>query len=181
MFAYTQFWDVQSKLRKELRSDLLLAQGVVWGSHFAPALARLFFDLQKESGDDADDSTQQDDDDEARIDRLAGRITRKDFFDRVERAYNLGQEASRLETSYQRLGDDGTRAFIALFLFAVFLPVSALFGLLPGAEEQDTTWVVAVTSWSALVALVFGLAAFFSGQFWRHKSSLIRMLDEYQA
>lgn len=181
VFAYTQFWDVQSKLRKELRSDLGLAQAVVWGSHFAPALARLFFDLQKESGDDVGDLAQQDDDEEARIERLAARITRKDFFDRVEQAYNLGQETSRLQTSYQQLGDDGTRAFVALFVFAVLLPVSALFGLLPGAEEQDTKWVVAVTSWSALVVLVFGVAVFFTGRFWRRKATLNRMLDEYQA
>jgi len=181
VFAYTQFWDVQSKLRKELRSDLNLAQGVVWGSRFAPALARLFFDLQKESGDDAGGPAQKDDDEEARIERLAARITRKDFFDRVEQAYNLGQEASRLQASYQSLGDDGTRAFVALFLFAVLLPVSALFGLLPGAAEQGTKWVAAVTSWSALVVLVFGVAAFFTGRFWRRKASLNRMLDEYEA
>ena len=182
VFAYTQFWDVQSKLRKELRSDLRLAQGVVWGSHFAPALARLFFDLQKESGDDVGDPAQQDDDDEeARIERLAGRITRKDFFDRVEQAYDLGQEVTRLQTYYQQLGDDGTRAFVAMFVFAVLLPVSALFGLLPGAEEQDTKWVVAVTSWSVLVVLVFAVAAFFTGRFWRRKATLNKMLDEYQA
>ena len=181
VFAYTQFWDVQSKLRKELRSDLTLAQGVVWGSHFAPALARLFFDLQERSAHDVGDATDQDDDEDARIERLAGRLTQIDLFDRVEQAYNIGQEASRLEISYQQLGDDGTRAFIALFAFAVLLPVSALFGLLPGAEEQDTAWVVAFTAWSTLVILVFGVAVFFTGRFWRRKATLNRMLDEYQA
>jgi len=130
VFAWTQFWDIHSKLRKELRSDLGLAQGVIWGSRYAPALARLFFDLQKE-GSAGDDPKQ---DEEARIERLAARITRKDFFDRVEEAYNLGQAASRLQSLYEQLGDDGTRAFVALSVFAVLLPTSSLLAILPGSD-----------------------------------------------
>ncbi len=152
---------------------------MVWGSRFAPALARLFFELQKESGGELSDTPEEEDEDE-RVERLANRITRKDHFDRVEEAYNLGREASNLETSYRHLGDDGTRAFVALFVFAVLLPISALFGLLPGAEEQDAKWVAAVTLWAVVVMLGFGVAAFFAGRFWRRKALLNNMLDEYE-
>jgi hypothetical protein len=239
-FAWTQFWDVRSKLRKELGDDLGLARAAVWGSHYAPALAHLFFDLERERAaiEESDDaraerlerlaqriassdildqvaryvSTQENDqqrddrskrasalvlaqlfvqleheqadadekDETERVKRLADRITRKDIFVRVEETYNLGQVAPQLESLYQQLGHDGTWAFHALLAFCVLLPASALFGLLPGADNQDTKWVAAITSWATLVALVFGVAAFFADRFRRRKDSLTKMLDEYK-
>ncbi len=186
VFAWTQFWDIHSKLRKELRKDLGLAQGVIWGSRYAPALARLFLDLQKEreAVDDVEEEEAVDDaeEDENRwIDDLAARITRKGFFDRVEEAYELGQTASRLQSSYEQLGADGTRAFMAFFVFVVLLPASSLFALLPGADDQDAYWVAGLTAWCALLVLVFSVAAFFAGRFWYRKASLNRMLDEYES
>ncbi len=177
VFAWTQFWDIHSKLRKELRKDLGLAQGVIWGSRYAPALARLFLDLQKE-GVAVDDAEE---DENRWIDDLAARITRKGFFDRVEEAYELGQTAYRLRSSYEQLGADGTRAFVAFFVFVVLLPASSLFALLPGADDEDAYWVAGVTAWSALLVLVFSVAAFLAGRFWRRKAMLNRMLDEYES
>lgn len=177
-FAWTVFWDIQAKLRKELRKDINLAQAVIWGNRYAPALARLILDLQGETtGVSIAGSS---DAEAAMVEQVAVRITRRDYFERVEEAYMRGQAASVLETSYQQLGRDGTRAFIGLVVFAIALPPSWLFALLPGADTQETAWVAAVTAWSAVLVAVFLIAALFATRFWREKARLVRMLDEYE-
>lgn len=92
----------------------------------------------------------------------------------------MGWTATMMQARYEQLGRDGAWAFWGLVTFALALPPSALFALLPGAESHDAPWVAAVTAWSTLVVLVFCVAGFYVARFYLRRAELIRMLDEYE-
>lgn len=168
VFVWVNFWDVGARLRNEIRSDLLAAQGRIWGDEFAPKVAQLLIDVTRETGPILEDAS---------VKQIADTLTGAAHFEKLRQAYDAGLAAEKMEQDYQQLRSHGGRAFWSLAFACLATPGSWLFALLPGFENKEGWWMALAAGWGVALAGVFLFGGFHVVRFWRCREHLQAALE----